>query len=119
MDAVHRDGKLGAVVRRIAKGNAASAIAPGRRGPHWSSRIRQEPAFMSVRNLDRLLEPASIAVAGASTRPGSVGATVWRNLRGARFERPIHPVNPKHASLDGVPCFRRPADLPLAPDVAI
>jgi Acyl-CoA synthetase (NDP forming) len=74
---------------------------------------------VSVRNLDRLLEPASIAVVGASDRPGSVGATVWRNLRAGRFAGAIHPVNPKHASLDGATCFARPADLPLVPDLAV
>ena len=74
---------------------------------------------MSVRNLDRLLEPRSVAVAGASQRPGSVGATVWRNLRADRFEGAIYPLNPKHAALDGVQCFARPADLPQAPDLAI
>lgn len=31
---------------------------------------------MSIRNLDRLLQPSSIAVIGASTRGGSVGTTV-------------------------------------------
>lgn len=36
---------------------------------------------MSIRHLDRLLEPASIAVIGASYPVGSVGATVWRNLQ--------------------------------------
>jgi acetyltransferase len=35
---------------------------------------------MSIRHLDRLLEPRSVAVIGASDRVGSVGATVWRNL---------------------------------------
>jgi acetyltransferase len=74
---------------------------------------------VSVRNLDRLLEPASIAVAGASERSGSVGATVWRNLRAGRFGGAIYPLNPKHASLDGVACFATPAELPQAPDLAI
>jgi predicted pyridoxine 5'-phosphate oxidase superfamily flavin-nucleotide-binding protein len=36
---------------------------------------------MSIRHLDSLFEPASVAVIGASDRAGSVGATVWRNLR--------------------------------------
>ena len=36
---------------------------------------------MSIRHLDRLLEPRSVAVICASNRVGSVGATVWRNLR--------------------------------------
>ena len=70
---------------------------------------------MSVRHLDRLLEPRSIAVAGASNRAASVGATVWRNLRASRFAGPIYAVNPKHATLDGEPCPRRPADLPTRP----
>ena len=30
---------------------------------------------MSIRHLDRLLEPRSVVVIGASSRPGSVGAT--------------------------------------------
>ena len=74
---------------------------------------------MSIRHLDRLLEPGSVAVAGASNRPGSVGATVWRNLRAGGFSGPVFPVNPKHARLDGEPCFATPGDLPEAPDLAI
>ncbi|MFL6664999.1 MAG: bifunctional acetate--CoA ligase family protein/GNAT family N-acetyltransferase, partial [Rhizobacter sp.] len=74
---------------------------------------------MSVRHLDRLLEPASVAVIGASNRIGSVGATVWRNLRAGHFAGPIFAVNPKHATLDGTPVFARPADLPQVPDLAV
>ena len=74
---------------------------------------------MSVRHLDRLLEPRSIAVAGASQREGSVGATVWRNLRAGRFAGPIHPINPKYAELDGIACHATVAELPEAPDLAV
>jgi len=74
---------------------------------------------MSVRHLDRLLEPRSIAVVGASIRPGSVGATVWRNVRSSKFAGPIHAVNPKHATLDGEPCHATPSDLPRFPDLAV
>ncbi len=74
---------------------------------------------MSIRHLDRLLEPKSVAVFGASNRVGSVGATVWRNLRAGTFAGPIHGVNPKHASLDGVPVYAGAVDLPQPPDVAV
>ena len=73
---------------------------------------------MSIRNLDRLLDPTSVAVFGASDRPGSVGATVWRNLRAGRFAGPIYAVNPKHASSTAT-CVRAAADLPSAPDLAV
>jgi acetyltransferase len=74
---------------------------------------------MSIRNLDRLLEPRSIAVIGASDRADSVGATVWRNLRTGGFAGPIHPLNTRLRTLDGEPVFTRPADLPRAPDLAV
>jgi acetyltransferase len=74
---------------------------------------------MSVRNLDRLLEPRSVAVVGASERSGSVGATVWRNLRAGAFRGPTYAVNSGHTTVDGEPVFAHPADLPEAPDLAI
>ena len=74
---------------------------------------------MTIRNLDRLLAPRSVAVFGASPRVGSVGATVWRNLRGGGFSGALHAVNPKHRTLDGQPVFARAADLPAAPDLAV
>ena len=73
---------------------------------------------MSIRHLDRLLEPKSVVVVGASDRVGSVGATVWRNLRAGRFAGPIHAVNPKHATIEGVAVFAHLAVLPQAPDLA-
>lgn len=62
---------------------------------------------MSIRNLDALFEPRSVAVVGASSRPGSVGATVWQNLLAGRFKGTLLPVNPKYRELDGIGMARR------------
>lgn len=74
---------------------------------------------MTIRHLDRLLTPASVAVFGASNRSGSVGATVWRNLRAGHFAGPVYAVNPKHSTLDGVPVYATAGQLPAAPDLAL
>jgi acetyltransferase len=74
---------------------------------------------MSIRHLDDLFEPASVAVIGASTRAGSVGATVWRNLRQGRFEGPCWAVNRRHGTVDGEAAFASVADLPAAPALAV
>ncbi len=74
---------------------------------------------MSIRHLDALFDPASVAVFGASLRPASVGGTVWRNLSGGGFAGPVWPVNPKHAALEGVPCFAGVDALPAAPELAV
>jgi len=74
---------------------------------------------MSIRHLDRLLLPRSVAVLGASHRPGAIGTRVWQHLRAGGFAGPVYPVNLKHARLDGLPVFARVADLPAAPDLAL
>ncbi|MDO8905739.1 GNAT family N-acetyltransferase [Hydrogenophaga sp.] len=74
---------------------------------------------MSIRHLDALFNPASVAVFGASQRPGSVGSTVWRNMRDGGFAGALYPVNPKHASLEGVKAYRNVAALPETPDLAV
>ena len=51
---------------------------------------------MTVRNFDSLFAPASVALVGASTKPGSVGAIVAQNLLHGGFAGPIWFVNPKH-----------------------
>lgn len=48
-----------------------------------------------------LFHPDSIAVVGASERPGSVGQAVMPNLIDGGFAGTICPVNNKHASMMG------------------
>ena len=74
---------------------------------------------MSIRNLDYLFDPASVAVVGASLRPGSVGSTVWRNLTAGAFAGPLYAVNPKYHEIDGRPVLHRLQDLPTVPELAV
>ncbi|MDO8887143.1 MAG: bifunctional acetate--CoA ligase family protein/GNAT family N-acetyltransferase [Hydrogenophaga sp.] len=74
---------------------------------------------MSIRHLDALFSPSSVAVIGASMRPASVGGTVWRNLNNGDFKGQLYAVNPKHVELDGVKTWASVAKLPAAPELAI
>jgi acetyltransferase len=74
---------------------------------------------MSVRNLDSLFRPRSVALIGASRTPGSVGAVLARNLFKSAFDGPIMPVNPKHRAIEGVLTYGSVAELPITPDLAV
>jgi acetyltransferase len=74
---------------------------------------------MTVRNLDGLFKPTSVALIGASGQPSSPGAVIARNLRGGGFAGRIMLVNPKHPQIDGEPCYPDVASLPTAPDLAV
>ncbi|PTB22764.1 GNAT family N-acetyltransferase [Trinickia symbiotica] len=74
---------------------------------------------MTVRNLDALFKPESIAVIGASSRAGSLGAIVWARVLAGGFNGPVWPVNPKYDELDGRIVFADVGDLLEAPSVAL
>lgn len=74
---------------------------------------------MSIRHLDHLFEPRSVAIIGASRRPGRLGTTVLDNMAGSGFAGALWPVNPKYDTLLGIPCHARVAALPAAPDLAV
>ncbi len=74
---------------------------------------------MTTRNLEKLFRPTSIAVIGATNRPGAVGSVLMHNLLEGGFEGPIMPVNPKHSAVAGVLAYPDIKQLPMAPDLAI
>ena len=74
---------------------------------------------MSVRNLDKLFAPRSVALIGATPRPGSVGAVVARNLRRAGFAGELMLVNPHYDTIDGLTVHPNVASLPRAPDLGV
>jgi acetyltransferase len=74
---------------------------------------------MTIRNLDHLLKPRSIALVGASPKPGSVGLITARNLRAGGFAGPIWLVNRKYESIEGQDCYPSISDLPGSPDLGV
>ncbi len=74
---------------------------------------------MSIRNMDSLFEPGSVAIFGASLRPDRMGTKVMNNMAESGFAGAIWPVNPKYEQLLGIPCYPRLSALPRVPDLAI
>lgn len=74
---------------------------------------------MTIRNLEYMCRPRSLAVIGASDREGSVGRVVLQNILAAGFKGPVYPVNPKYHEVAGLPCFAAAGDLPQPPDLAV
>ena len=55
-------------------------------------------------NLDFVFKPSSVAIVGASTKPGSVGNDIVKNLSQG-FAGSVYPVNPKAEELYGLKCY--------------
>lgn len=74
---------------------------------------------MSIRHLDVLFSPETIALIGASNQPGSVGAVLARNLLCAGFAGPVLTVNPNERAIRSTLNYHSVSELPLTPDLAI
>jgi len=68
---------------------------------------------------ERLCRPRSIAVIGASEDRGKFGGRVMHQLVRHGFAGTLYPINPRRATVNGIPAFPRAADLPEPPDAAI
>ncbi len=63
--------------------------------------------------------PRSIALVGASDKPGSIGALLLANLLASGFTGPVYPVNPRHQVIQGVPAYPDLSSCPQPPDLAL
>src|SRR6516164_970832 len=69
--------------------------------------------------LDPLFAPRSVAVVGATERPGSVGRSVLWNLLSNPFGGTVFPVNAKRPNVLGIKAYPKIADLPDKVDLVV
>ncbi len=69
-------------------------------------------------SLEKLFNPRSIAVVGASKRPSSYGSMVLDMLLAHRCPLPIYPVNPRETEIKGMRCYPDLASVPGPVDLA-
>jgi acetyltransferase len=74
---------------------------------------------VSVSKIDFLFNPKSIAVVGASTKPGTVGNDLLNNLVKDKFVGDVYPVNPKADEIHGLKVYKTLADIPGNVDLAV
>jgi len=66
-----------------------------------------------------MFAPSSVAVIGATSRPGTVGRSVLENLLPGKFQGKVYAVNAKHPEVLGLKTFASIRDIPGKVDLAI
>jgi acetate---CoA ligase (ADP-forming) len=69
--------------------------------------------------LDPMLKARSVAVVGASERPGSVGDQTIRQLMSGGFDGKVHVVNPRYETVHGLDAFSSLDDIGTSVDLAV
>ncbi len=69
--------------------------------------------------LEGFFQPKSVALIGASAKPGKLGYTVLANMIAAGFPGKIYPINPKATEISGYKAYPSIRDVPEVPDLAV
>jgi acetate---CoA ligase (ADP-forming) len=114
-------GDTPAVARRLAP------PAPGIAGPGRRERDPRSPLLPGPDHdpgtyrpaLLAMLEARSVALVGASSRPGSLGERMVAEVSRSPAAPRIYPVNPRYQQIAGLPCHPSLADLPETVDLVL
>jgi acetyl coenzyme A synthetase (ADP forming)-like protein len=87
--------------------------------PEALGALYERDRLAAARSIKRLLEPRSVAVIGASRRPGTIGHELVRNLVSCGFQGPVYPVNPSATHVASLPCFPSVEAVPGPVDLAV
>jgi acetyl coenzyme A synthetase (ADP forming)-like protein len=68
--------------------------------------------------LDKLFNPESVAIVGATPKEGKVGRAILENFI-SRFRGRIYPVNPGYSEIFGLKCYKSISELPETPDLVV
>jgi acetyltransferase len=72
--------------------------------------------------LDKIFNPKSVAVIGASNTEGKVGNAIIKNLMAFVENNPnnkVYPINPKYDEILGIKCYKSVLDVPDDIDLAV
>jgi len=73
----------------------------------------------SMKNLDYFFKARSVAVIGASTKPGKIGHEILRSLVKGEYKGDIYPVNPRADEILGLKCYKSVLEIPGKVDLAV
>lgn len=70
-------------------------------------------------NLEKLFNPKSIAIVGASPEEGKVGNAMAKNIINLGYQGDIFPVNPKYDEILGRKCYKKLSEIDKEVDLTI
>jgi acetyl coenzyme A synthetase (ADP forming)-like protein len=83
------------------------------------TRVDERDHVGVVSSLRPFFAPQTVAVIGASTRAGSIGGELFRNVLRAEFQGVCFPVNRAGGSVAGVRAYRSTAEIDAPVDLAV
>src|SRR5687768_3302372 len=116
---IHVFEKVGFEVTRTLAGGEVEMTFPIAPTAGYASRVEERDHTAVVASLRPFFEARSVAVLGASSRRGTLGGELFRNILEGEFEGAAYPVNRNGEPVAGVRGYSAVADIPDPIDLAV
>ena len=111
--------RAGYELRRELAGGVVEVQFPIASTERFELSVEERDHTAVVASLRSFFEPASVAVIGASSRRGTIGGELFRNVLEGDFTGAAYPVNRKGAAVAGVRGYASVAEIPDPVDLAV
>ena len=116
---IHVFEKVGFEVTRTLAGGEVEMTFPIAPTAGYASRVEERDHTAVVASLRPFFEARSVAVLGASSRRGTIGGELFRNILDGEFAGAAYPVNRNGEPVAGVRGYSSVADIPDPIDLAV
>jgi acetyl coenzyme A synthetase (ADP forming)-like protein len=99
--------------------DAVAIELPTSLSPTARERFQERDRTAAVAAVRSFLEPASVAVVGASRRRGTVGGELLHNLVSAGFAGPVYAVNKNADAVQSLAAYRTVSEIPAQVELAV
>lgn len=111
--------KSGFEVERRLEGQVYHLAFPLRPTPTFEEKHARRMRAAASASMRTFFEPATVAVVGASPKPGSLGNVIYQNMVTTGFNGVVYPVNPKARVVGSARAYPTVAALPEKIDLAV
>lgn len=106
-------------LREASPGSVVRVAFPTEETEDWQAASDERSWHAAAESVRAFLHPRSVAVVGASRRPGTIGHALVFNLKQFGFQGPIYPVNPEADEIEGLKVYRSVGELPRPLDLVV
>jgi acetyl coenzyme A synthetase (ADP forming)-like protein len=106
-------------VEETSPGHVVRVSFPTEETAAWMGASDERSWRAAAESVRGFLCPRSVAVVGASRRPGTIGHALVFNLKQFGFKGPIYPVNPEAVEIEGLKVYRSVGELPPPVDLVV
>ena len=110
---------VGFELSRVLAGGEMEVEFPIAAGEAYEERVAERDHVAVVASLRPFFEPRAVAVIGASSRAGSIGGELFRNILKAGFTGAAYPVNRDGTPVSGVHAYRSIEEITDDLDLAV